>query len=79
MRNDLLPLNEVPMGNVVFVKELISDGISRRRMLDLGLIKGTKVQCLRQSPSGDPTAYEIRGAVIALRYEEASKILVQLI
>lgn len=79
MRNDLLPLNEVPMGNVVFVKELISDGISRRRMLDLGLIKGTKVQCLRQSPSGDPTAYEIRGAVIALRSEEASKILVQLI
>lgn len=79
MRNNLLPLNEVPMGNVVFVKELISDGISRRRMLDLGLIKGTKVQCLRQSPSGDPTAYEIRGAVIALRSEEASKILVQLI
>lgn len=79
MRNDLLPLNEVPMGNVVFVKKLISDGISRRRMLDLGLIKGTKVQCLRQSPSGDPTAYEIRGAVIALRSEEASKILVQLI
>lgn len=79
MKNNLLPLNEVPIGNVVFVKELISDGISRRRMLDLGLIKGTKVQCLRQSPSGDPTAYEIRGAVIALRSEEASKILVQLI
>lgn len=76
---NLLPLNKAPMGSIVSVIELISDGISRRRMLDLGLIKGTKVQCLRQSPSGDPTAYEIRGAVIALRSEEASKILVQVI
>ncbi|MBE6065461.1 FeoA family protein [Clostridium cochlearium] len=79
MENNLLPLNKAPMGSIVSVKKLISDGISRRRMLDLGLIQGTKVQCLRQSPSGDPTAYEIRGAVIALRSEEASKILVQLI
>lgn len=79
MDNNLLPLNKAPMGSIVSVKKLISDGISRRRMLDLGLIQGTKVQCLRQSPSGDPTAYEIRGAVIALRSEEASKILVQLI
>lgn len=79
MENNLLPLNKAPMGSIVSVKKLISNGISRRRMLDLGLIQGTKVQCLRQSPSGDPTAYEIRGAVIALRSEEASKILVQLI
>ncbi|AVP55968.1 hypothetical protein K144313037_02840 [Clostridium tetani] len=79
MENTLLPLNKAPIGSIVSVMKLISDGISRRRMLDLGLIQGTKVQCLRQSPSGDPTAYEIRGAVIALRSEEASKILVQLI
>ncbi|CDI48518.1 FeoA family protein [Clostridium tetani] len=79
MENTLLPLNKAPIGSIVSVMELISDGISRRRMLDLGLIQGTKIQCLRQSPLGDPTAYEIRGAVIALRSEEASKILVQLI
>ncbi|NMA34490.1 MAG: ferrous iron transport protein A, partial [Clostridiaceae bacterium] len=34
---------------------------------------------LIKSPSGDPTAYEIRGAVIALRSEEASKILVEML
>jgi len=49
----------------------------RRRMLDLGLICGTNVEALQKSPSGDPIAYAIRGAVIALRSEEASKILVE--
>jgi ferrous iron transport protein A len=45
-------------------------------MLDLGLISDTVVEALQKSPSGDPIAYNIRGAVIALRSEEASKILV---
>lgn len=47
-------------------------------MLDLGLISGTVVEAMHKSPSGDPTAYNIRGAVIALRSEEAGKILVEL-
>ncbi len=48
-----------------------------RRMFDLGLIQGTVVESLRRSPSGDPTAYQVRGAVIALRSEEASNIFVE--
>ena len=47
------------------------------RLLDLGLIAGTEVMALEQSPSGDPIAYFIRGAVIALRSEDASQILVE--
>ena len=42
-------------------------GPERRRMLDLGLIPGTEVTAEMRSPSGDPTGYRIRGAVIALR------------
>ncbi|KAJ51993.1 ferrous iron transport protein A [Clostridium tetanomorphum] len=78
MENTLIPLNLIPIGSIAKVKELTSQGISRRRMLDLGLITDTEVESLRQSPSGDPIAYEIRGTVIALRSEEASKILVEL-
>ncbi|WP_027623870.1 FeoA family protein [Clostridium lundense] len=78
MENPIIPLNLIPIGSTAKVTELTSEGISRRRMLDLGLIAGTEVESLRQSPSGDPIAYEIRGTVIALRSEEASKILVQL-
>lgn len=47
-----------------------------RRLLDMGLIEGTRISCLQKSPAGDPVAYLIRGAVIALRSEDSSQILV---
>lgn len=73
-----IPLNFLPIGKKAKVKSLTSDGNIRRRMLDIGLIPGTVVEALQKSPSGDPTAYYIRGAVMALRSEEASKILVEM-
>ena len=45
-------------------------------MLDLGITEGTRIQSLMRSPAGDPTAYIIRGAVIALRNKDAAHILV---
>lgn len=77
MNDKFIPLNFLPLGKKARVKALISDGSVRRRMLDLGLISDTEVKALQKSPSGDPVAYDIRGAVIALRSEEASKILVE--
>lgn len=77
MDKDLISLDKLPVGSFCKVKKLISKGISRRRMLDLGLIHDTTVESIRKSPVGDSVAYEIRGAVIALRSEEASKILVE--
>ena len=73
-----IPLNTLPLGEKAKVKHLTSNGNIRRRMLDLGLISDTEVEALQRSPSGDPIAYSFRGAVIALRSEEASQILVQL-
>ncbi len=73
----MIPLNCLPIGKKAKVKELISEGTVRRRMLDLGLITDTVIEALQRSPCGDPIAYNIRGAVIALRSEEASKILVE--
>ena len=77
MNENLISLDKLPIGSFGRVKKLIAEGITRRRMLDLGLIYDTTVESLRESPAGDPIAYEIRGAVIALRSEEASKILVE--
>lgn len=77
MSNTYIPLSSLSIGEKCKVKELISDGLTRRRMLDLGLISNTVVESLHQSPSGDPVAYLIRGAVIALRSETASMILVE--
>lgn len=49
-------------------------GIERRRLLDLGILPGTAVEAEMNSPSGDPTAYRIRGALIALRQEQTDQI-----
>lgn len=76
-QEQLMPLSFLPTGRKARVKALMSNGISRRRMLDLGLISDTVIEALQKSPSGDPVAYLIRGAVIALRSEEASKIIVE--
>ena len=47
------------------------------RFRDLGLTKGTRVKCVLKSPLGDPYAYDIRGAIIAIRREDASRICVE--
>jgi Fe2+ transport system protein A len=70
-------LSELPLGSACKVKKLNTEGIMRRRMLDLGLIDDTVIEALQKSPSGDPVAYLIRGAVIALRSDVASTILVE--
>lgn len=49
-------------------------GAERRRLMDLGLMPGTVVAAELRSPGGDPTAYRIRGALIALRHEQADLI-----
>ncbi len=49
-------------------------GLERRRLLDLGVVPGTLVEAELISPSGDPTAYRVRGALIALRREQSDLI-----
>jgi DtxR family transcriptional regulator, Mn-dependent transcriptional regulator len=49
-------------------------GPERRRLMDLGLLPGTLIEAGLRSPGGDPTAYVIRGALIALRREQAEQI-----
>lgn len=77
MKQDKIPLSSVPEGRYARVVDLFATGTIRRRLQDIGLITGTQVRCLQKSPSGDPVAYDIRGAVIALRAEDSRKILVQ--
>jgi DtxR family Mn-dependent transcriptional regulator len=52
-------------------------GTDRRRMMDLGILPGTTISVEMTSPGGDPTAYKIRGALIALRTEQAQLIQVE--
>ncbi len=54
-------------------------GVERRRMMDLGILPGTVIQAELESPGGDPVAYRIRDAVIALRGTQAENIRVDLV
>lgn len=65
---DMLP------GDTATVKEITTKGDMRRRLLDIGLTPGTRVECIGKSPGGDPKAFLIRGAVIAIRNEDCSGI-----
>lgn len=72
-----LPLSHMAEGQHARVSELLATGSIRRRLLDIGLVEGTDVACLQKSPAGDPVAYLIRGAVIALRREDSAQILME--
>jgi DtxR family Mn-dependent transcriptional regulator len=52
-------------------------GPQRRRLLDLGVVKGTEITAEMVSAAGDPVAYLIRGALIALRRGQAEWVLVE--
>jgi len=52
-------------------------GAQRRRLLDLGLVPGTEVEAEMAAPSGDPMAYRIRGATIALRRDQADRVHIE--
>lgn len=74
---NLMGIHRLRPGEGGVVRKLLSEGAIRRRLLDIGLIEGTWVECLGKSPAGDPSAYWIRGAVIAIRAEDGQKILVE--
>ena len=59
------------------VASVEAEGAMRRRLLDLGLIPGTPVTCVARSPAGDPSAYLVRGTVIALRRRDAAGVVLE--
>ena len=70
-------LSDLAPGQRGTVRALGATGAMRRRMLDIGLAPGTEVECLGCSPAGDPSAYLIRGAVIAIRASDGRDVLLR--
>ncbi len=70
-------LNEIKPGETAVVQSLRAHGSMRRRLLDIGLVEGTRVECVGVSPMGDPSAYLIRGAVIAIRAVDSRSVLIE--
>lgn len=74
-----MSLSDINIGDKVIIKKINSKENIKRRLLDIGLIEGTQVECVLKSIFKDPLAYLIRGAVIAIRKEDSKDILVELV
>lgn len=72
-------LTDLREGQQGKVTNILASGAMRRRLLDLGVIEGTNIICVQKSPAGDPIAFLIRGATIALRSEDSSDIIVSMV
>ena len=75
--NPPLSLYHLAPGESAVIKKLYCGGSIRRRLLDIGMTEFTKVVCVGAAPTGDPKAFLIRGAVIALRREDSINILIE--
>ena len=69
-------LNDLSSGESAVIKRVYNSDNMRRRLFDLGFAPKSKVYCAFSAPLGDPKAFVIKGAVIALREEDSSLILV---
>lgn len=72
-----MTLDMMEIGDSAKVTYIDENSNLYQRFLDIGIINDTKIECVLEGPVGDPKAYLIRGAVIAIRSEDAKSIYVR--
>jgi ferrous iron transport protein A len=70
------PLTSLAVGTSATVTEINIPPASRPRLMEMGLLVGTKVELVRFAPLGDPVEIKVRGYNLTLRKSEAEQILV---
>lgn len=69
-------LDALAVGRRARVHAISGDGHVRRRLLEMGMCKGTGVEVVRRAPFGDPIELRVRGYALSLRAEQAALVLV---
>ncbi len=67
-------LNELNVGETGVVARLAGQGAVKRRIMDMGLTKGTSVTVRKVAPLGDPIELTVRGYELSIRKDEAATI-----
>lgn len=70
-------LKEIPCGETATVSKLVGEGAVKRRIMDMGITKGTSVFVRRVAPLGDPVEVTVRGYELTLRKLDAESIQVE--
>jgi len=73
----VMPLEQLKKGNGAIVREIVCQGKSRQRLMELGLVKGARVTVKRFAPLGDPMIIEVGDCEMAVRKADARNILVE--
>lgn len=77
MNHDVCTLADLHVGERATVTAFDTEEGMRHRLWDMGMVENTVVECVFRSPSGDPTAYLVRGTVMALRRTDAHTVTVK--
>ena len=72
-----MTLNEVKPGSKVTIAKLMGEGAVKRRIMDMGLVKGTEIEVVKVAPIGDPIELTLRGYDLSIRKDEAALIEVK--
>ncbi len=69
-----MTLNEANIGDTVVVKKLHGEGATKRRIMDMGITKGTEIYLRKVAPLGDPIEVTVRGYELSVRKADAQMI-----
>ncbi len=67
-------MSEIKSGDTGVVTRIEGDGALRRRMMDMGIVRGAKIEKVRDAPLGDPVEFLLRGYHLTLRRVEAENV-----
>lgn len=67
-------LKDVPVGSSAVVAKLHGEGPVKRRIMDMGIVKGVEITVRKVAPAGDPLELSLRGYELSLRKDEAALV-----
>ncbi|MCD6432156.1 ferrous iron transport protein A [Candidatus Bathyarchaeota archaeon] len=72
-------LSELKPGEKGIILRVEGSGATKRRILDMGLVRGTEIKVIRRAPLGDPVEFLLKGYNLSLRKSEGDNVYVRVV
>ncbi|MBL8162614.1 MAG: ferrous iron transport protein A [Anaerolineae bacterium] len=72
-----MTLDQLQSGQLATVRAVGGKGALRRRLMDMGLVRGVSIELVKAAPMGDPLEYLVRGYHLSLRRAEAQLVEIE--